>query len=235
MAKLLSKFAKRIFNIFANDALYKDSRNIERWRQRRALEETGLFIETFMPLTPSFDGRYALMRFCARQVEVADIAGLCCEFGVAAGQSINYLARLLPKRTIFGFDSFEGLPEDWRDGRGKGTFKLSEPPKVARNVVLIPGWFDQSLPIFLKEHPEPVAFLHLDCDLYSSTRTVFEALRKRIQPGTIILFDEFFNYPGWKEGEHKAFSEFVKKERLPFEHIGYNRYGTQVAVRIRGR
>ena len=65
----------------------------------------------------------------------------------------------------------------------------------------------------LGQHPGPVAFLHLDVDRYSSTRTVLELLGDRIVPGTVIAFDEFFNYPGWREGEYRAFNEFCRQRR----------------------
>lgn len=50
------------------------------------------------------------------------------------------------------------------------------------------GWFDETLPKFAAEVEGPAAFLHVDCDLYSSTRTVFEALGDRVVPGTVIVF-----------------------------------------------
>ena len=74
--------------------------------------------------------------------------------------------------------------------------------------------------------------MHMDADLYSSTKTVFDILGDRVVPGTVIVFDEFFNYPGWREGEYKAFQEFVATRRLEFTYIGYCRYDEQVAVKI---
>ncbi|RME89944.1 MAG: class I SAM-dependent methyltransferase [Anaerolineae bacterium] len=232
MRKAMAKFLKRSLNALMDDIFYKDSRNIERWRQRKALEETGIFVEQNMPLVQSFGGRYALMRFAVETAKATSETGLVCEFGVAAGKSINFIARLLPTMTVYGFDSFEGLPEDWRDGLPKGHFKVGRLPRVASNVVLIPGWFEETLPDFLEKHPQKALFLHIDCDLYSSTKTVFDAMEQRIGAGTVILFDEFFNYPGWKEGEYKAFTEFVARSQIPFNYIGYNRYGTQVAIQV---
>ena len=103
---------------------------------------------------------------------------------------------------------------------------------MAANAVLVEGLFADSLPGFLREHPEPVGFLHIDCDLYSSTRTVLTLLAPRLRPGSVIVFDEYFNYPGWQEGEHKAFQEVVAETGLGYEYLGYNRVQTQLAVRI---
>jgi hypothetical protein len=72
------------------------------------------------------------------------------------------------------------------------------------------------------------AFLHVDCDLYSSTKTILESLSDRIVAGTVIVFDEYFNYPNWRSHEHKAFREFVAAKRAAFRYIGYS--FRQVAV-----
>lgn len=67
--------------------------------------------------------------------------GLVLEFGVFRGKSINTAARLLPKRLIFGFDSFEGFPVDGRPDWQK-SFRVEALPTVPQNVSLIKGWFD---------------------------------------------------------------------------------------------
>ena len=77
-----------------------------------------------------------------------------------------------------------------------------------------------------------MAFMHVDCDLYSSTKTVFDVLGDRVVAGTIIQLDDYFNYPGWQQGEHKAFQEFVESRQLTFEYLGYYRHGAALAVRI---
>lgn len=75
-------------------------------------------------------------------------------------------------------------------------------------------------------------FLHIDCDLYSSKKTIFQNLFKFIKTGTIIVFDEYFNYPGWKASEYKALMEFIQISGKSFEYIGYNKFGEQVAIKI---
>lgn len=163
----------------------------------------------------------------------ATVPGLSLEFGVFSGKSINKTA-LQRQGTVYGFDSFEGLPEGWREGYEKGAFARTDLPAVEPNVELVVGWFDRTLPTFLDNHPGPVSFLHVDCDLYSSTQTVFTQLRERIVPGTIILFDEYFNYPGWELHEFKAFQEFAVSTGLQYEYIAVNLNHQQVAVRVNG-
>jgi hypothetical protein len=174
-----------------------------------------------------------------RETALAEISlrdGLNLEFGVWSGKTINRFADALgPGRTIHGFDSFEGLPEDWFGDRRKGRFDTGgKLPEVRPNVKLHKGWFSETLPRFVRENPGPVAFLHVDCDLYSSTKTIFEYLGDRIVPGTVILFDEYFNYPGWQEHEHKAFQELVVERDLKYRWIAYNSVEWNAALVVTG-
>jgi hypothetical protein len=211
-------------------ALEADARNIERARRRQAAVEAAQFIVEHMPETPAHDGRWEVLRASLKQVSVE---GLYCEFGVYQGATINFIASLTPA-TVHGFDSFEGLPEDWWGRARKGTFKVEGLPNVRDNVRLYKGWFSESLPRFKAEHPEPMAFMHLDADLYSSTRDVLTILCDRIVPGTVMQFDEFFNTPEWRENEYKAFMEFVEENGIEFEYAGYSTTSQQVAVKILG-
>jgi Macrocin-O-methyltransferase (TylF) len=105
------------------------------------------------------------------------------------------------------------------------------------NVQLVKGWFDETLPGFLAEHPEPVSFVHVDCDLYSSTKTVLDGLAPRMVAGTQIVLDDFMLEPGWQREEHRAFFEFVERERWRFEYTGYSAGfpSTSAAVVLTGR
>ncbi|GAA4867804.1 hypothetical protein GCM10023310_54320 [Paenibacillus vulneris] len=153
------------------------------------------------------------------------------ECGVYAGKSINFMADRFPAAQIYGFDSFEGLPEDW-DGYflEKGTFKTNI-PEVRSNVTLFQGWFDQTLPKFAAEHKgKKIDLLHVDCDIYSSTVTIFENLHSLLGNGSVIVFDEYFNYPNWKEHEHKAFKEFCAKYNVRYKYVASGMQ--QVAVII---
>jgi predicted O-methyltransferase YrrM len=166
-------------------------------------------------------------------VSCASVEGLALEFGVFSGRSINRIAQGR-SGPVYGFDSFEGLPENWREGYDKGAFGRKDLPQVASNVELVVGWFDRTLPQFLDAHPGPVSLVHIDCDLYSSTQTVLTQLRERFVPGTIIVFDEYFNYPGWEMHEFKAFKEFVESAGLQYEYIAVYPNHQQVVVRVTG-
>lgn len=204
--------------------------DLRRELNRRALESSAEFVEANLLGVPSVLSREAVhdLAWEARQLD-----GLVMEFGVYRARTLNYLAAKT-SQTLYGFDSFEGLPEFWRDGIGKGAFALDGLPKVRSNVVLVKGWFDDSLPKFLLDlnSSDPLSYLHIDCDLYSSTTTVLRLLAPRILPGTVIVFDEYFNYPGWQHGEFRAFAEFCTEHSVSYEFLTYNSRHEQVAVRI---
>ena len=209
------------------------SQDIGKALQHRATEAAADYVEKHMSQIDSVSSTLELLTMAMGKAEL-DRNKLILEFGVYSGHTINHIASLT-SQTVYGFDSFEGLPERWRDGFRKGFFKVAALPKVRPNVILIKGWFDKTLPEFIKDHDESIGFLHVDCDLYASTRTIFELLEPRIHPGCVIVFDEYFNYPGWEEGEYKAFQEFLKRAGLEYEYIGYNRLHEQVAVKIKGK
>jgi Macrocin-O-methyltransferase (TylF) len=137
---------------------------------------------------------------------IAPADGLVLEFGVASGATINHLAGTpaLRERRIFGFDSFRGLPSAWAN-YPLGHFACA-PPAVPANVELRVGLFAETLPPFLAEHAGPCALVHIDCDLYSSTRTVLDALTPRIVAGTVVALDEYWIVV---EEEQRAFCEWL--------------------------
>jgi hypothetical protein len=149
---------------------------------------------------------------------------LWLEFGVASGNTVNYISKFTDD-TVYGFDSFEGLPEKWRDGFDKGMFsRRGNLPIVNNNVKLIKGWFSDTLIPFIKTHNKKVTFIHLDADLYSSTKYILDVLKNYIDDGCIIVFDELVNYPGFdgETGELKAFYEFITENNVNYSWIGMN-------------
>ena len=200
--------------------------------ERQAIEEAYSFVRTHLVGVPEFANRYDLLSHSIES-RPQHFDGLYLEFGVYSGETINHIASQT-SAVVHGFDSFEGLPEDWRVGFGKGVFAMNNLPEVRDNVKLHKGWFDEVLPGFRERYSEPIVFVHLDADLYSSTKTVFDELGARIVPGTILQFDELWGYPGWREGEFRAFQELVEERRIEFEYIGYSVGfpSEQAAVRI---
>jgi hypothetical protein len=155
------------------------------------------------------------------------------EFGVFKGKSINLFSAKMPDISFNGFDSFEGLQEDWKGwALPKGSFDLQgNMPKVNSNVTLHKGWFNKTVPVFLSENKaNKIRFIHIDCDTYESTKYLFETLGDKMDGDTYILFDEYFGYRGWEIGEYKAFQEFVKEKNLTYKYIGFATYNTLVKL-----
>jgi hypothetical protein len=158
---------------------------------------------------------------------------MVCEFGVYKGESLNMIARHFAPNKVFGFDTFTGLPEFWCYEYPEGAFDTSgEELNFEPNCVLYKGLFDDTLPKFLQDVQGTASLIHIDCDLYSSTVSVLRHLAPRICVGTVLVFDEYFNYSGWQNHEHKAFREFLDATGFECRYIAYNRLEEQVAVVI---
>jgi len=178
-------------------------------------------------LTKYSDARKLLLDAITKEVTVD---GIICEFGVMEGDSARHIIRNFPDTEIYLFDSFDGLPEDWHDGRKKGSYAVKNVPVFTeKNVHVMEGWFEDTLDGFCPV--KPISLLHIDCDIYSSTKTVFQNCDDYIVPGTIILFDELYNYTYYKHHEYKAFLEWAVYCERDFEYIGRSA-ATQACVRV---
>jgi hypothetical protein len=164
-------------------------------------------------------------------LEQVTLDGMLAEFGVYKGTSLTQIAKFFPDRTVHGFDSFAGLPSAW-GGKGIGAFDIgAKPPQLSvTNVEFHVGWFDDTVPVFAQKYSGPLAFAHLDADLYSSTKTVFDNIGDWFIPGTVVVFDEYFGYHGWQHHEHKAFQEFLSRTGLSFEAIGIGHMNLSVRL-----
>ena len=201
---------------------------LRRWRER------------YEPERCLFATRFELYDHLNRSV-LSNAAIEYLEFGVYRGASIRRWAEINTHEDsrFIGFDTFEGLPETWEhflETSHAGLYDTGgEAPRIDDpRVRFVKGLFQATLPGFLLSRTgDPGQLvLHLDADLYSSTKTVFDLLGDRVVPGTVIQFDEYFNYPGWQQGEYKAFQEFVESRGVEFEYVGYCERSYQVSVRI---
>lgn len=139
--------------------------------------------------------------------------GLILEFGVASGASLRMIANAAAPRKVWGFDWWQGLPEDWKENP-RGSYACDIPTDLPANVELVPGLFQDTLPDWLASHPGSCGFVNMDADLYSSTSFVLEQLAPRIVPGTIIHFDEIRGANGNLEAECLAFAEFLEEHGM---------------------
>lgn len=187
------------------------------------------------------DARIDELRWCLDRID----SGTVLEFGVYEGKTLRMMAEYRPDLKFVGFDSFEGLPEDWFLGEKivKKERFITDVPTMPDNVNLVLGFFDESLPKWIDNNWfEPIRFINIDSDLYSSARTVLEEMNTLIVPDQLLRFDElcewriepFYSkeqqkkdrripqrkYTRWEEGEWRALNEWIDK---------YNRHVRPIA------
>ena len=203
--------------------------DIERMAFLKAAQESAKYFGRYMRMAENLVTQEALLEFALTK---RTVVGLTLEFGVASGPTFRVICAATSGK-VYGFDSFEGLPEEWTHYQKTGRFTCNgRPPEgLPENAEFVLGYFDKTLPGFLKARPEMVSFVHVDCDVYSSARIVLAELSPRLCPGTIIVFNEYFNYPGWKHHEHKAFQEYMKTSNLKAQYIAFASSGQAVVVR----
>lgn len=208
--------------------------NVIHMIEQKAIQESYDFVSERIGDAILFEQGVELQRHIIRTVRPT---GLICEFGVYNGASIRRFARALIKqrdtRTIYGFDSFEGLGENWggQIGHPMGKYDAGRKlPRVPANVELIKGWIEDSFDSFLERtESQDFAFLHLDMDTYTPTKFVLERVKSRCPAGTILLFDELYGYPNWENHEYKALTEVFDSNE--YEFVGFST--KQCAIKIK--
>jgi len=156
------------------------------------------------------------------------LQGHWCEFGVRAGRSLKWLIKEYPTQIIHAFDSWQGLPEDWNHGTSTVADMSCDPPVVPEHIQLHKGWFSDTLPKWKTQNTGPVAFLHMDADIYSSTKEVLDSLNDQIVPGTVITFDEFCNFrlsgkmSRWQDHEFLALVEWLEEYKRKIKPLNRN-------------
>ncbi|PJK14910.1 hypothetical protein CO613_03530 [Lysobacteraceae bacterium NML07-0707] len=172
-----------------------------------------------------------------KAVEEVSLPGAFIELGVYRGRCARFLSKFLfGGRKLYLLDSFKGLPEDWVGIWKKGAFSMLPdeiPVFDSPDIYVIPGWFKDTVPLLAQELQEPLAFIHVDADLYSSTRDALDALNAHIVPGTIILFDEYFMIleKEFSDDEHRALLDWCREYGREFEYLWRTEW-VQVAIRI---
>jgi len=158
------------------------------------------------------------------------IEGDYLEFGCHSGWGLYIFHKLIKFRKLeqmrlFAFDSFEGFPEitgtdsylNYKKGMlaySYKDFQIVQKVNRMNDVIPIKGFFESVLTDELINQHEMkyAAIVFIDCDLYSSTKTVLEFIKNMLQTGTIVIFDDYWLFRGDKNrGEQKALLEFQKK------------------------
>jgi Macrocin-O-methyltransferase (TylF) len=140
--------------------------------------------------------------------------GCALEFGVADGDSLRVIAGYMP---VVGFDSFEGLPEDFGPYPA-GSFACDIPAGLS----LVSGWFAHTLPTFDFNALAPIGLVHIDCDLYSSTATVLDHVGPHLRADCYLVFDEWHGRPWHYEHEPRAWREHAQRTGATWDVIGHD-------------
>ena len=133
---------------------------------------------------------------------------------------------------IVGFDTFTGLNEDWKGNyQAKGSMNLDgKIPNVQNNTSLIKGKIQDTLLPFLEKEKLKVLFINIDVDTYETTKFILQNLKSRLSKGTIINFDDFYNYPGWTNGEYKALKETFNDDE--YEYLAFSTKKGHVSIKL---
>lgn len=163
------------------------------------------------------------------------------EFGVAGGNSITYAAKTNQnqKSRFIGFDSFEGLPENWRNSHKKGAFSTDGkiPETTDTRIKFVKGWFEDTLDKeisniikIIEQNPNSQLFINMDADIFSATLYVLIKLEKFITKGVIIRFDEFGYL--YDNNEFQAFKSFILAFNKDFEILLSDKWYRHVTLKI---
>lgn len=162
-------------------------------------------------------------------LDVRNIPGGIVEAGVWRGGAIAGIAATLgPGRDYWLFDSFEGLPPAQRVDGAKAaimTGKLKAEEHYAQQAMqlagvndyhLIKGWFADTLPTAV--FPNGIALLRLDGDWYDSTLTCLEHLFPQLNPGGLLIVDDYYVWPGCRKALHHYLTRHDRPE--PIQQAG---------------
>ena len=170
-------------------------------------------IENKISLTRDYSKRYDLYEQISSYYQVQNKKLAYLEFGVASGNSFKWWVSKNENAhsRFFGFDTFEGLPEDWGGFFKKGDMTYSVPELHDERGLFVKGLFQDTLTDIISKNIDDLSssdirIIHCDADLYSATIFALSQMYPLLRKGDIIMFDEF-NVP---MHEYKAFKEFTE-------------------------
>ena len=227
LKKYIKEIIRRIGYSFNSS---RDNQNIISKYRDEYTEEAFQYFKKYFNKCVVFDKEEDIRKFAINEaIRCNDKNSNDCflEFGVFKGNTINFFAKILKEynRIIYGFDSFLGLEENWT-----GTHLLKhiafntqgKVPMIEKNVVIIKGKIEETLDDFIKDNlkDSKINFMHLDFDTFTPTNYVFKKLKKFTKKNTVILFDELYGFPSWKEHEFKALiNNFIKED---YDYIAFS-------------
>lgn len=191
----------------------------------------------------SDDDLYPYLEYCLSHSLKSDDY-LFMELGVFTGNTFNCIRSSLPDSIkLYGFDTFTGLPEDWMINDkdilyAKGTFSLDYIPHNTENTEFIVGGVQDTLEKFLTVKNKKISFVHFDMDLYNPTFFALKQMHNYFTNGSILVFDDFYNLPGWENYSFKALLDYINLHNIEFEPlstVGWIDGWASAAIRIINR
>lgn len=180
-----------------------------------------LHSDFFSPVR-DYKKRFQLYQFIHTHFSLLDQQLIYLEFGVATGSSFKWwLSKNTNKQSLFyGFDTFEGLPENWGGFYSKGDMSASIPEVDDNRALFIKGLFQDTLCSFIENNKSALSsnckkIIHMDADLYSATIFTLSQLYPYLKKGDLILFDEF----NVALHEFKAYKEFTENFYISLKPI----------------
>ena len=179
-------------------------------------------------LPPLFFHRWALFD---RMIEQSKKDRPFYEFGVWRGVAFRYLIKTF--KTGYGFDTFQGIPEDWHGEKSGSYSSEGKIPQIEGGEFVV-GEFEETLPHFFSKPRPKASIINFDADLYSSTICALNCSQSIIDQHTILIFDEFITNKNWEEDEFKALNDFCTANAYSYEVLAISFFSKQVAVRLLG-
>jgi len=224
----------RLLSPFNN--LFLFIRNFNKLRQWIGqADKTALLINDFYVWKRDYQKRLKLYEAVSLHYQLDKKEFVYLEFGVASGNSFSWWAQknTNPASRFWGFDTFEGLPEDW-GGYKKGAMShsLESIGLNDQRTAFVKGIFQDTLNAFIDENrsllKQKPKVIHLDADLFSSTIFALSQLYPFLNKGDIIFFDEF-NVANHEFFAYKIFTESFYVKLRPIGAVN-NFYQTAFIV-----
>ncbi|HVG41199.1 MAG TPA: TylF/MycF/NovP-related O-methyltransferase [Chitinophagaceae bacterium] len=214
------------FNEGLKNGLYMSE--LSKWRQQHPVK----YYNDFFQETWDYQRRYTLYEEIGKVENLFKEPIDYLEFGVAGGYSFKWWLEKNKNEisNFYGFDTFEGLPEDWGGfNKYSMSYKLESLDISDKRASFYKGLFQQTLIPFLENYENKnKKLIHLDADLFSSTIFTLSQLYRFLKPGDILLFDEF----AVPQHEFLAFKIFTESFYVDYEVIGAANNYLFVAVKI---
>jgi tetratricopeptide (TPR) repeat protein len=178
------------------------------------------------PHTRFFASTAATLRYAA---EIAPADGFVAELGVRFGTTACLL-RDATGAPVHGFDTFVGLPADWHTVPAGAYSTGGHVPDLGPDIHLHAGLFRDTVPAFSAAQGAPARLVNIDCDLKSSTVEGLEPLAPHLQPGTVLVFDEYLMNPHWRDDEHAALVELGRRHGWRWRYAAFSLLSHQAVV-----